>query len=261
MVPAAMSPPHLHAMLNGAAVCFVTGTDTGVGKTVVTAALALFLRHRGYRVGVMKPIETGVRTDQPDRSIGNDAACLREAAGNSDDWALINPYRFEAPLAPLDAARAEGRTVSFQAIRDAFQCLKSRHQILLVEGAGGLLVPISEGSDLSDLIGELACPVLVVGRASLGGINHARLTLEALAHRKLPVLACVLNQLRDAGSEGEVLQARSTAALLRERSPVPILGPLPAEPRLASDWKSGIEQLATHPIIEELACLVRPPRA
>lgn len=248
-------------MPNGASPLFIAGTDTGVGKTVVTAALARCLRRRGYRVGVMKPIETGVRADHPDQLNRSDAACLRRAAGSTDDWALISPYRFTAPLAPLDAARAEGRVVTFPPIRDAFQTLKARHQILLVEGAGGLLVPISEDRDMSNLIVELACPVLVVGRMSLGGINHARLTLEALARRTLSVLAYVVNQIREAGSEVEGLQQRSTVALLRERSLVPVLGPLPAERRLAADWDAGIERLSTHPVIEELACLVVPPRA
>jgi dethiobiotin synthetase len=145
--------------------------------------------------------------------------------------------------------------VTFQPIRDAFQTLKARHQILLVEGAGGLLVPISENHDMSDLIGELACPVLVVGRVCLGGINHARLTLEALAQRKLPILACVLNRTQEARSPEEELQERSTAALLRERSLVPVLGPLPTETRLTSSWDVGIEQHSTHPIIEDLARL------
>jgi dethiobiotin synthetase len=247
-------------MLDGASTLFIAGTDTGVGKTVVTAALARCLRRLGYRVGVMKPIETGVLTDHPDQSNRSDAACLRRAAGSSDDWALMSPYRFAAPLAPLDAARAEGRVVTFQPIRDAFQTLKARHQILLVEGAGGLLVPISEDRDMSDVIVELTCPVLVVGRASVGGINHARLTLEALAQRKLPVLACVVNQIREVGSQEEELQQRSTVTLLRERSLVPVLGPLPAERRLTLSWDAGIEQLSTHPVIEELACLVVPPR-
>lgn len=248
-------------MSNGAATLFVTGTDTGVGKTVVTAALARCLRQRGYQVGVMKPIETGVpahRPAEPDRS---DANRLRRAAASSDDWALINPYRFAAPLAPVDAARMEGQVVTLQPIREAFQTLKQRHQILLVEGAGGLLVPISEDRDMSDLIRELACAVLVVGRVSLGGFNHARLTLESLARRTLPVLALVLNQIREAGDQEEEGQQRSTARLLRERSPVPVLGPLPVERRLNTDWDAGIEQLSAHPVIEELARLLAPPPA
>lgn len=245
-------------MPNGTPTFFMTGTDTGVGKTVVTAALALCLRRRGYRVGVMKPIETGVRMDQPDRS---DAACLREAAASSDDLALISPYRFTAPLAPWDAGRKDGRAVALPPILDAVQTLKARHQILLVEGVGGLLVPLTEDRDVSDLIAELACPVVVVGRTSLGGVNHARLTLEALERRKLTVLACVLNQAQEAGSPDEQLQQQSTVALVQEWSPAPVLGPLPVERRLTSSWGDGIECLSAHPVIEELARLVAPPRA
>ena len=244
-------------MSNGTPTLFITGTDTGVGKTVVTAALARCLRRRGYRVGVMKPIETGFRPDEPDLS---DAACLREAAASSDDWALISPYRFLAPLAPRDAAQEEGRVVTFAPILDAFHVLKARHQILLVEGAGGLLVPISENRDMSDLIRELACPVLVVGRTSLGGVNHTRLTLEALERRNLSVLACLLNQRLEPGSLVEKQQQQSTVALVREWSRVPVLGPLPVERRLTADWDAGIEFLSAHPVIGELAHLVAPLR-
>jgi dethiobiotin synthetase len=206
----------------------------------------------------MKPIETGFRTDQPDRS---DATCLKQAAASSDDLLLICPYRFAAPLAPRDAAREEGQVVTFGPILDAFQTLKARHQILLVEGVGGLLVPLSEDRDVRDLISEMACPVVVVGRTSLGGVNHARLTLEALERTNLPVLACLLNQRPEPGSLIEKQQQQSTVALVREWSRAPVLGPLPVERRLTSRWDDGIECLSAHPVIEELARLVAPPRA
>jgi len=260
MKQTASSSANEQMMPNGAASLFVTGTDTGVGKTVVTAALARCLRRRGYRVGVMKPIETGVSANRPDELDRSDAACLREAAASSDDWTLISPYRFLAPLAPRDAAQLEGRVLTFAPILDAFQTLKRRHQVLLVEGAGGLLVPISEDRDMSDLIGELTCPVLVVGRTSLGGVNHARLTLEALERRNLSVLACLLNQRPEPGSLVEQ-QQQSTVSLVREWSQVPVLGPLPVERRLRADWEAGIEVLSVHPVIEELARLLAPPRA
>ena len=131
---------------------FITATDTGVGKTVVTAALAVALRKRGYAVGVMKPIETGVPSSA---DAGSDAARLRAAARSSDALTEIRPYAFRRPLAPLDAARLEKRTVTLPTIMRAFRTLQSRHEVLLVEGVGGVHVPITSSLDVSDLIYQI----------------------------------------------------------------------------------------------------------
>jgi len=167
---------------------FVTGTDTGVGKTVVTCALARGLRAAGVDVGVMKPVETGVPAAGPE-----DARALRDAGGVEDPIELICPLRFGLPAAPLVAARAEGREPSLAAIREAFAALAKRHALMLVEGAGGLLVPFDERTDMADLARALDLPVLIVARTALGTINHTRLTLEAADARGLDVLGVVLS--------------------------------------------------------------------
>ena len=167
---------------------FVTGTDTGVGKSLVACALARALRARGVDVGVMKPAETGVGPGGP-----LDARALREAAGALDPLEEICPEAFVLPAAPAVAAQAEGRKVDLGRIRDAAARLRARHEFLLVEGAGGALVPLAAGVTMLDLAGELALPVLVVARGALGTINHTLLTLEALASRGIPLAGVVLS--------------------------------------------------------------------
>lgn len=167
---------------------FVTGTDTGVGKTVVACALAEQLRARGIDVGVMKPIETGVGAQGP-----LDAIALAEAAGAADPIELVCPLRLALPAAPDVAAAAEHRVLDLGAVRQAFDALRMRHERLVVEGAGGLLVPIAEGYAMADLARELGLPLLVVARGALGTVNHTRLTLEAAEARGLAVAGVVIS--------------------------------------------------------------------
>ncbi len=187
---------------------FVSGTDTGVGKTFVSCALARGLRAAGIDVGVMKPIETGVPTEGPE-----DARALRLAAGVDDPLDLICPVRFSLPASPEAAARAEGRTASLTSIRDAFDSLARRHRFMLVEGAGGLLVPIDAHTDMADLARELDLPVLLVARAGLGTVNHTRLSLEAAEIRGLNVFGVVISHSAADEPEGD----RRNLDGLRER--------------------------------------------
>jgi dethiobiotin synthetase len=167
---------------------FVTGTDTGVGKTVVACVLAERLRERGVDVGVMKPIETGVGAQGP-----LDAIALAEAAGVDDPLERICPVRLELPAAPDVAAAAEGRAIDLGLVRDAWAALRARHEIVLVEGAGGLLVPIAPDFTMAELAAELALPLLVVARGRLGTVNHTRLTLEVAAARQLAIAGVVVS--------------------------------------------------------------------
>ena len=156
---------------------FITGTDTEVGKTVVTTALAAVFVRYGYNVGVMKPIETGL---SPSADLRSDAVRLRAAARSADALSEIRPYGFRRPLAPLDAARLEGRTIALPTILRAFSRVSPRHEVLLVEGIGGVYVPVTSALNMSDIIYHLNLPTVVVGRATLGGVNHALVTLAAL---------------------------------------------------------------------------------
>jgi dethiobiotin synthetase len=167
---------------------FITGTDTGVGKTVVSCALARGLRSAGIDVGVMKPVETGVPEDGP-----ADALALMRAAEVQDGVELVCPVQFELPAAPQAAALHANQSLDMQRIHKAFNELQARHSFMLVEGAGGLLVPFDEKTNMADLATSLDLPVLIVARASLGTINHTLLSLEACAARDLDLAGVVIS--------------------------------------------------------------------
>lgn len=181
-----------------AAGAFITGTDTGVGKTVVSCALARGLRDVGVDVGVMKPAETGVLEGEP-----LDALALIRAAQVEDELELVCPIQFEMPAAPQASAIAANRMVRLDHIQQAYEKLQSRHSFMLVEGAGGLLVPLDERTTMADLAEKLGLPVLIVARASLGTINHTLLTLEACATRCLDVVGVVLSHSAGVLSEAD----------------------------------------------------------
>lgn len=232
---------------------FVAGTDTGVGKTLVSAALVWRLVRSGRSVGVMKPVETGVAAGSPDQS---DAVRLMAVAQVDDSLDLVSPYRFPLPLAPLSAASAEGQEIDQDIIVDRYEQLAARHACLVVEGAGGLLVPMGRNWDLRDLICRLRLPVVLVGRVGLGGINHALLTLEALDRRNIPVVALVLNEIEAACGAVQQEQQISTMALLRERVSVPVLGPLPYQTCVDGGWLHAVVVAADSPAISQLTELV-----
>jgi dethiobiotin synthetase len=168
---------------------FVTATDTGVGKTEVACALVALARAAGVDAVGMKPAQSGHDPAEP-----SDAERLREASGAVEPLEALCPYSFAAPLAPGVAARLEGKEVSLARIVDAARALAGRHAAVVVEGAGGLLVPLTPRETYADLAVALALPAVVVARAGLGTVNHTALTVEALRRRGLAVAAIVLNR-------------------------------------------------------------------
>ncbi len=201
---------------------FVTGTDTGVGKTVVACALVRALRREGLRVGVMKPVETGVGHDGP-----ADALALRRAAGVDDPLECICPQQFALPAAPTVAAAAEGRDVDLDSVRSAFAALAARYPMLVVEGAGGLLVPAAKGTCMGDLAAELRLPLLIVTRAALGTINHTLLTLEAAERRDLPLAGVVISHGNGRITPADETNLAALRRVLGDRlvGEIPPLGP------------------------------------
>ena len=199
---------------------FVTGTDTGVGKTVVACTLVRALRGRGVDVGVMKPAETGVGEAGP-----LDALALREAAASADPLDDVCPQQFGLPAAPTVAAAHEGRRVDVAAIQAAFDRLAARHELLVVEGAGGLLVPAADGLDMAGLAARLELPVLVAARAALGTINHTLLTVEAAERRGLRLAGVAISH---AGGPLSDADAANLGALREALGPrlVGEIGPL-----------------------------------
>ena len=233
---------------------FITATDTGVGKTLVTSALVVHLTQRGVDVGVMKPVETGV---SPSTKAQSDGARLQRAAGNHDPSAEVCPYVFRLPVAPHSAARAEGTTVRVAAILRAFRALHKKHELVVVEGVGGVHVPITGTTDVLDLVQRMRLPVIVIGRSGLGGINHALLTLHALRHHDIPILALVLNQRLPAQTRISRAQEQSTVSLLRRLAGVPVVGPIPYSRSVNRNWNEGVLRLAKTPSIMKLAKLVK----
>ena len=175
-------------------ILFVTGTDTGVGKTVVSRLLISGLRQRGVTVGVVKPVETGCLLGADGELIAADATALWQANGQSLALEDVVPYRFVTPIAPAVAAMKEDRQIDFDFLADHIQRLSSECELLIVEGAGGLLVPLDEARTFADLAQHLEMTVLLVVASRLGCINHAALTLEVFRHRGLDVLGYVLNE-------------------------------------------------------------------
>lgn len=220
---------------------FVTGTDTGVGKTAVAAGLAAGLRRRGVDAGVMKPVQTGFSPAERDVGRG-DGAFLARVAGVDDPPALVTPVCLPAPLAPAVAAELVGAEVDLRAIRAAFRELRSRHAFLVVEGAGGLAVPIRSGAALAegcgsapravlmaDLAALLGLPLLIVARPGLGTINHTLLTASFARARNLPVLGVVVSGYDEATAG---LAERTNPRVIAELSGLPVLGVVPRVPRL-----------------------------
>jgi dethiobiotin synthetase len=199
---------------------FVTGTDTGVGKTLVAAALARHLQSSGLDVGVMKPVETGV-TD-PDRP-GSDAALLQWAADCSDDPELIAPYRLRAPLAPALAAEEESVRIDLAHIVETARSLSKRHDYTIIEGAGGLMVPLAGGLLVADLVLHLGLPLLVVCRPGLGTINHTLLTVHAARTMGIPLAGFIINGMPQQPDAAEALAPHNLASL----ASADLLGVLP----------------------------------
>lgn len=171
---------------------FVTGTDTGVGKTLVAAALAQHLRNMGLRVGVMKPLETGVENPAEE---GPDATLLRWASETSAPRDQVAPVRLRAPLAPSMAAEMEKTFVDFGHLVETSRQLRRSHDFVIVEGAGGLMVPIAGGLLIADLVRAMELPLMVVCRPTLGTINHTLLTLFTARQMDLPTAGFLVNNM------------------------------------------------------------------
>ncbi|WP_437186066.1 dethiobiotin synthase [Planctomicrobium sp. SH668] len=199
---------------------FITGIDTGVGKTHVTALLARKLQQDGHRVGVYKPACSGASLDGKSWS---DLEILANATGNQYPLDWICPQRFLAPLAPPAAAELEGKKVDSGLLRSGVDVWKGNVDWLLVEGIGGWLCPIGEQQTIADLAVDLGFPVLVVAADRLGMINHTLLTLESIRNSGLPVTAAVVNRV-SALDDGT---GSSNVSLLQSLTSVSILGPLP----------------------------------
>ena len=201
---------------------FITGTDTGVGKTFFACKLAALLRDSGYRVGVMKPAESGC-AEREGKLYPEDATLLKKASASQDPLDKICPYQFREPLAPNVAAQREGITLDIDRLIDVYNEISSTHDITLVEGAGGLMVPLLPSYTYADFARVLKLPVLVIAANRLGVINHLVLTLEHARCKGLSVLGYVLNRLESGAS----LAAENNREALSTLTAVICAGELP----------------------------------
>jgi dethiobiotin synthetase len=172
---------------------FVTGTDTGVGKTIIAGAIADSLRRRGQRVGVCKIAATGCLWRR-EGLVSEDAEFLAACADTPHSLDLICPQRFQEPLAPAVAAERAGQPLDWSAIDRALQQMCHGRQVMVVEGVGGIRVPMDEAHTVLDVASALRLPCVVVARAGLGTINHTLLTLDALRRAEVPIAGVVINQ-------------------------------------------------------------------
>lgn len=198
---------------------FITGTDTGVGKTWVTVQIARALRAAGKHVGIYKPVCTGSRTESG-RVVWDDVEQHLRALGETGSSDRICPQRFHAPLSPPVSARLEGLEVRDDLISSGLRWWFGRVDVLLVEGVGGLLCPLTVSSVIADFAAETRFPLIVVARSGLGTINHTLLTVETAQRRGLSVAGIVLNS---PDGPTDTAAARTNRAEIAARTEVPIL--------------------------------------
>jgi dethiobiotin synthetase len=242
---------------------FITGTDTGIGKTIITAGICRSLRAKGYNVGVMKPVSSGGREDiiflhrqcglsrilpgilgcnVPAHSnwTGTNSPCMkrqtclpklrRRQAGVKDSLDLINPYHFRKPIAPAFAAQLEHKKIEIPKILFAYRKLKESHDGLIVEGAGGLLVPLYGKYLIADLIKEMKLPIIIVTRPILGTINHTLLTINSAKKYGLRITGFIVNYYDRDIKKGWT--ERLSPAVIEKISGVSYLGEIPYIPKI-----------------------------
>ena len=202
---------------------FISGTDTGIGKTVVTACLLAFYRKHSINTGIMKPIETGVDPSSSSEA-NSDAKFLLMVSGNLDTLEEVCPIRLKPTAAPLQAARMQDQPLNIDSILEQFHKLQRKYDQVLVEGIGGLLVPLKVDYLISDLIKEMQLPLIIVSSFSLGTLNHTLLTLKAAQLASIEIAGIILNHSENRPLNGIELGQK---ALIEELSGVPVIGQCP----------------------------------
>ena len=207
---------------------FITGTDTDVGKTYVTAGLAVTLQKMGIDVGVMKPYAAG--TPQKKGFKSEDVEILSQAAKVSDPENLINPQFFKMAASPYTASKSLKVKVKVNSVLSSFKKLSKIHSMLLVEGMGGIMTPILKNYFVTDLIKEMKLPVVIVVRTKVGTINHTILTCKMCENYKIPVKGIIINNFDLGGYPVKTLKRD-----LESLTGIPILGTIPFIKNLSDD--------------------------
>ena len=200
---------------------FISGTDTGVGKTMVCSCLAKFLTLKGLDVGIQKWVSTGNKDFSED--VGFCLGMIGKRIQEVQHPSFIAPYCFALPASPHLAAEVEGREVDLNMIKNTFDQLKNAHEVLIVEGVGGVMVPLTRKDLLIDTVAELGLPALIVSRNALGTINHTLLTIKALRTRNIEILGVIFNSIDE---ENEII-AQDNVKTIADMGQVDVLGVLP----------------------------------
>lgn len=201
----------------------ITGTDTGVGKTIIAGAVVKALHFLGLKTGVMKPIESGC-SRKGDVLIPYDGLFLKQIARTDDPLSSITPCCLESPLAPLPAAEQDGTEIDLSSITRVFATLSGKYDAIVAEGIGGLMVPLRKDYFVADLAAELGLPLIVVARPGLGTINHTMLTVRCALKEGLSVAGIIINYSQP---PEDSLAEKTNPRLLAQISPVPVLGIFP----------------------------------
>ncbi|MGH8474715.1 MAG: dethiobiotin synthase [Methylococcales bacterium] len=200
---------------------FVTGTDTGIGKTRVALGLMEALKSQGIQVSGMKPVATGCYVENGELR-SEDAVLLRDHASWSVDYSLVNPYAFLAPVSPHIAARQTGIEICLVSIAQRYALLQQRSEFVVVEGVGGWEVPLNSEDRVSDLAGILGLPIVLVVGLRLGCLNHALLTGAAIQRSGCDLIGWVANPI-----DSDFIDCEENVATLQTRIPAPLLGLVP----------------------------------
>ncbi len=187
---------------------FITGTDTDVGKTFIASGLAACMREDGIDIGVMKPVVTGNRSD---------VDMLIKASNVKDDKEDINPIFLSIPASPLAASRLLEEEIDTNKIKESFERLMSKHEYMIVEGIGGIMVPITQSYLVIDMIKELELPVLIVCRGALGTINHTLLTIHACKTNSIRISGIIANNINDKSEDNAI-------NIIKELTDLPLFG-------------------------------------
>lgn len=200
---------------------FIAGTDTGIGKTAITAGLAGSMRKLGVNVGVMKPIATGIPQKTGLKS--SDVSILVEASGTKDSEDLINPMFLPIPTSPYDATKLLSVSIDMSLIHTKFTKLCSMHDVLLVEGIGGMMTPITKNFFVADMIKTMDIETIIVTRATLGTLNHTIMTYKMCKDYNIKVKGLVINNFDEKGTAAE----KNAPVTLHEITGLDILGVVP----------------------------------
>ncbi len=198
---------------------FVTGTDTGVGKTIISCGIAAALKEKKVDVGVFKPFLSGITRENPE----SDTFLLKKMSGTALSDEEVTPFQFSEPLSPYVAAQLEGTSVQLDEVLERWNMIKTKHEFFVVEGAGGIAVPLGESFLVSHLIKALELPVVIVARPDLGTINHTFLTVHYAREAGLKVAGIVINGASDTRDPSQ----KTNPKMIEEWCEVPILGITP----------------------------------